>query len=178
MGEIGYNIIVSLAVSVSVFAALSLAVPRWLRHQARLGLAAYHRGDYRAAVEHVNRSMRFSSGRYQDYYLRAMAYKSLGNVDAAFVDFTAAIHLNPSHLESLAERAAISVSKGNMRAALADLDVVVAIDELFADALPTRGTVRIALGDRDSGCDDLIHARTLGIDGAEELLARYCPHRL
>jgi tetratricopeptide (TPR) repeat protein len=77
-----------------------------------------------------------------------------GDTDAAIVDFTEAIRLNPQYPAPYSHRAEAYQEKGQLDLALADLTTVIGLLPDDADSYVDRGEVHALLGNHDSAVAD------------------------
>ena len=89
-------------------------------------------------------------------------------------DYGTTLHLNPKFVFGYYNRAYIKLRLKDYKAAIEDLDRAIELDPEFAEAYFNRGLTKIYLDDVEGGAMDLSLAGELGIEGAYNIIKRYC----
>jgi hypothetical protein len=127
------------------------------------GAAYYHLGNYRQAIEDLNRAIEIKPGYAEAYVSRGLAYNELGNYRQAIEDLNSAIEINPEYAEAYYNRGITYYHIGNYRQAIENYDRAIEIKPAYADAYYNRGAAYLMLGNKDFGCHDAQKACELGI---------------
>jgi tetratricopeptide (TPR) repeat protein len=89
-------------------------------------------------------------------------------------DYGITLYLNPKFVFGYYNRAYIKLRLQDYKAAIEDLNRAIEIDPEFAEAYFNRGLTKIYLNDVEGGAIDLSRAGELGIEGAYNIIKRYC----
>lgn len=89
-------------------------------------------------------------------------------------DYAVTLFLNPEFFFGYFNRAYIKLRLGEYRSAVEDLNRAIDLEPEFAEAYFNRGLTKIFLDDIEGGALDLSRAGELGIDGAYNIIKRYC----
>ncbi len=89
-------------------------------------------------------------------------------------DYQIALFLNPKFFFGYYNRAYIKLRLGEYKSAVEDLNHAIELEPEFAEAYFNRGLTKIYLNDIEGGALDLSRAGELGIDGAYNIIKRYC----
>ena len=89
-------------------------------------------------------------------------------------DYSVTLFLNPDFFFGYYNRAFIKLRLGEYRSAVEDLNHAIELEPEFAEAFFNRGLTKIFLDDIEGGALDLSRAGELGIDGAYNIIKRYC----
>jgi tetratricopeptide (TPR) repeat protein len=89
-------------------------------------------------------------------------------------DYEVTLFLNPNFIFGYYNRAYIKLRLGEYKSAIEDLNRAIQLEPEFAEAYFNRGLTKIFLNDIDGGAMDLSRAGELGIDGAYNIIKRYC----
>ncbi len=98
------------------------------------GLAAFQRGDYKAAIESFDIAIKLNNTFSEAYYYRGLVYEEVPWIEStkSFDDYTSAIKFNPQHADSYFRRA---MTRGdNEQEKIDDLNAAIRIKPDFADA--------------------------------------------
>ncbi|MEQ8268046.1 MAG: tetratricopeptide repeat protein [Parvibaculum sp.] len=154
--------------------ALALAVPAGARADAigdnNLCYAQFVTGDNKAAIGYCTKAI--DSGELSEPDLvaalinRGVAYKNVGDLDAAVADYTAALRIVPRDALVFQNRANARREMGDYGPALQDIEQAIELDPQSAGAWYVRGAIMEAQ-------DDFVSARkfymtALGLDPENE----------
>ena len=89
-------------------------------------------------------------------------------------DYEATLFLNPGFFFGYYNRAFIKLRMGDYKSAIEDLNHAIEMEPEFAEAIFNRGLTKIYLDDIEGGALDLSRAGELGINGAYNIIKRYC----
>lgn len=89
-------------------------------------------------------------------------------------DYDTALNLNPEFVFGYYNRAYIKLRLQDYQAAIEDLNRAIDMDPEFAEAYFNRGLTKIYLNDVEGGAIDLSRAGELGLEGAYNIIKRYC----
>jgi tetratricopeptide (TPR) repeat protein len=91
----------------------------WLAYNIR-GAAYNGLGNYKQAIEDLNKAIEIEPGYADAYYNRGIAYKGLGNYKEAIEDFDRAIEIRPGFAEAYIKRGLAYTMLGNSKQAIED----------------------------------------------------------
>lgn len=89
-------------------------------------------------------------------------------------DYQLTLFLNPKFFFGYYNRAYIKLKLGEYKSAIEDLNRAIELEPEFAEAYFNRGLTKIFLDDVEGGAIDLSRAGELGIEGAYNIIKRYC----
>ncbi|PIF05774.1 MAG: hypothetical protein CSA36_05090 [Draconibacterium sp.] len=89
-------------------------------------------------------------------------------------DLELTLFLNPKFFFGYFNRAYIKLRLGEYKSAIEDLNRAIELEPEFAEAYFNRGLTKIFMDDVDGGALDLSRAGELGIEGAYNVIKRYC----
>ncbi len=89
-------------------------------------------------------------------------------------DYQTLLFLNPKFFFGYYNRAFIKLRLKQYKSAIEDLNRAIQLEPEFAEAYFNRGLTKIFLDDIDGGALDLSKAGELGIEGAYNIIKRYC----
>jgi tetratricopeptide (TPR) repeat protein len=89
-------------------------------------------------------------------------------------DYQALLYLKPNFFFGYYNRAYIKLRLKEYKSAIEDLNKAIELEPEFAEAYFNRGLTKIFLDDIDGGALDLSRAGELGIEGAYNIIKRYC----
>jgi tetratricopeptide (TPR) repeat protein len=89
-------------------------------------------------------------------------------------DYSVTLFLDPEFFFGYYNRAYIKLRLGEYRSAVEDLNHAIELEPEFAEAYFNRGLTKIFLDDIEGGALDLSKAGQLGINGAYNIIKRYC----
>ncbi|MFV0269913.1 MAG: tetratricopeptide repeat protein [Draconibacterium sp.] len=89
-------------------------------------------------------------------------------------DYEITLFLNPKFFFGYYNRAYIKLRLGEYKSAVEDLNQAIRLEPKFAEAYFNRGLTKIYLDDVEGGAIDLSRAGELGIEGAYNIIKRYC----
>ena len=89
-------------------------------------------------------------------------------------DYQIALFLDPKFFFGYYNRAYIKLRLGEYRDAIEDLNRAIDLEPEFAEAYFNRGLTKIFLDDIEGGAIDLSRSGELGIEGAYNIIKRYC----
>jgi tetratricopeptide (TPR) repeat protein len=89
-------------------------------------------------------------------------------------DYEIILFLNPNFFFGNFNRAFIKLRLGEYKSAIEDLNRAIELEPEFAEAYFNRGLTKIYMNDLEGGALDLSRAGELGIQGAYNIIKRYC----
>src|SRR5438067_481787 len=110
------------------------------------------RGEPGRAIEILTTAIEAAPADADLHFLRANA--GTGSGDAALVDYSTALRLDPQLADAFFHRGRAFADKGEHAAAVADLTRAIALEPDNAAAYNLRGIVRADAGDRDAAVAD------------------------
>ena len=90
------------------------------------------------------------------------------NLNGAFDDCNASLHLRPENAITIDSRALVNLKRGDLDAALADYDKALALNPKLAGSLYGRGVAKQKKGDAAGAEADMTAARALRADIADK----------
>ncbi len=96
------------------------------------------------------------------------------NYNQILEDYQLTLYLNPTFFFGYFNRAYIQLKQGKYIDAVEDLNRAIELEPKFAEAYFNRGLTKIFLDDVEGGAADLSRAGELGIEGAYNIIKRYC----
>lgn len=104
------------------------------------GIFKIQDGNYKYAIELLDKSIKLKNDFEISYFYRAVAYHALNELNSAILDYTKAIKLNPKMTDAYYNRAKIILekkdsTKAQIEKAIDDLDKALKLDDKFIDAL-------------------------------------------
>ena len=133
--------------------ALKITDYNWLAYNNR-GFAYNVLGDYKQAIEDLNRAIEIKPSYADAYNNRGIAYKGLGNYKQAIEDLNRAIEIKPSYAQAYYNRGNAYSGLGNYRQAIEDYSRVIEIKPSYADAYNNRGNAYSGLGNYRQAIED------------------------
>jgi regulator of sirC expression with transglutaminase-like and TPR domain len=127
-------------------------------------------GNYRQAIEDLNRVIEIKPGYAEVYINRGAAYNGLGNYKQAIEDCDRAIKIKPGYAEAYTNRGNAYYGLGNYRQAIEDYDRAIKIKPGLAEAYSNRGVAYASLGNINLAVNDLKTAAKLGHERAKNFL--------
>jgi tetratricopeptide (TPR) repeat protein len=132
----------------------------WPTYNSR-GTAYYILGNYRQAIEDLNRAIEIKPGYADAYYNRGLTYHDLHNYKQAIEDYSRAIEIKPAYAEAYNDRGVAYNELGNYRQAIEDLNRAIEIKPDFAEAYYNRGIAYNGLGNYRQAIEDFSRAITI-----------------
>ena len=104
---------------------------RWHTYQTRgrRGQAYLRVGDYKEALEDLNRAIELNPQYFDGYHWRGNLYEEIEDFDAAIADYTRAIQLDPNDPHMLYDRATLYERLREYELALADFRAYRELDD-------------------------------------------------
>lgn len=130
-------------------------------------------GDFRGAVKDLNFYLDRRGKHYKVIDQRGILYTKMKRYNKALKDFKKVIQLNPSYAEVYNHRGILNFSIGNYQLALVDYNLAVSLDKEYAKAYYNRALVKLVMGDESGAKEDLIMAKKLNFDKADEIIKEY-----
>jgi tetratricopeptide (TPR) repeat protein len=115
-------------------------------------------GNYRQALEDLNRAIEIKPGYAEAYVNRGNAYNGLGNYRQAIEDYDRAIEIKPGCAEAYVNRGNAYNGLGNYRQAIEDCDRAIEIKPGYAEAYVNRGLAYFFFGNYRQAIEDLNRA--------------------
>jgi tetratricopeptide (TPR) repeat protein len=103
-----------------------------------------------------------------------MQKKKYRDYRGALLDITTAIKINSKDPQNYQFRGELNVVLKNYQSAINDFTKAIELDPKYASSYIDRGLVNIKLNRIDSACFDFSTAGQKGVEGAYELINRYC----
>ncbi len=125
----------------------------WLAYNNR-GVAYNGIGNYRQAIEDLNRAIEIKPDYEQAYNSRGVAYNGIGNYRQAIEDLNRAIEIKPDYEQAYNSRGVAYNTLGNYRQAIVDLNRAIEIKPNSADAYNNRGIAYKSLGNYNQAIND------------------------
>lgn len=119
-----------------------------------LGILELKDQRYGRAVEAFSKAIELNPEFSLAYYNRAIAYRYLGNPEAALQDLNTSIKLNQEEGSIYFKRALVRKELGDVRGALDDYNKAVGADSTYSDALYNRAYTLKYLGDYSNALRD------------------------
>lgn len=121
------------------------------KYYADNGIYDIQKGDFKNALDNLNKSIELKNDWEISYFYRAVAHQALENFDDAMLDYTKAIQLNEKMTDAYYNRARIILSRKDIDnpdidSALKDLEKALELDEKFLDALYAAAAAHKKLG--------------------------------
>jgi tetratricopeptide (TPR) repeat protein len=132
----------------------------WPTYNSR-GTAYYILGNYRQAIEDLNRAIEIKPDFADAYYNRGLAYNDLHNYKQAIEDYSRAIEIKPAYTGAYNDRGVAYNELGNYRQAIEDLNRAIEIKPDFAEAYYNRGNAYNGLGNYRQAIEDFSRAITI-----------------
>jgi tetratricopeptide (TPR) repeat protein len=126
------------------------------------GLRLYNSANYQQSILNFDRAISLNSSYVEAYRIRARAYFSLRNVDAAIADFSKVSELAPNDASVCIERGFIYLNKKDYPRAIADANRAVTLNPKLARGYNLRGTAIRDMGDPQRAVPDF--TRALDVD--------------
>ena len=111
-------------------------------------------GNYRQAIEDLNRAIEIKPDYVMAYTSRGVAYIYLGNYRQAIEDLNRGIVIRPSYAEAYNNRGLAYNGLGNYRQAIEDFNRAIAIRPSYAEAYNNRGLAYNGLGNYKQAIED------------------------
>ena len=112
-------------------------------------------GNYRQAIEDLNRAIEIKPDYVMAYTSRGVAYIYLGNYRQAIEDLNRVIAIRPSYAEAYNNRGAAYKGFGNYRQAIEDFNKAIEIRPNYPEAYLNRGLAYGGLGNYRQAIEDL-----------------------
>lgn len=143
------------------------------------GFAKYEIKDYEGAIgdlTHLIKSgVRIEKEKYKYVFnTRGIANYFLGNNEAAFRDYSAAISIDPNFTDAYGNRGDVRMLLGDVSDAIADYDFAIGIETGDSDIYNNRGVAKYQLNDTVGACADWAKAVELGSEEAKVSWEKYC----
>jgi tetratricopeptide (TPR) repeat protein len=130
------------------------------------------RDDHDHAIADYNEAIRLDPKSAKAYGDRGLSYEKKGDYDRATADYSEAIRLKPDVFEYVRDRGNALYLAGKYDLAIADYDELVPLDPKAGDGLYGRGMAKMKKGDTAGGNADIVAAKALESDIAEQF-AKY-----
>lgn len=113
-----------------------------------MGYLYASRGDYKNALEYLNRAIMINPGKGSAYYNRALVWESLNKPDEAIADYTTALRLAPlKEKEIRNNRSNLLLETGRFRESIEDLDYLIREEPSDPNHYFNRAMAGIVTGD-------------------------------
>lgn len=142
----------------------------------RQGEKLYRRGDYSAAIVLLTEVIAQNSEQAYTYFLRGIVHLTMGNPEAAQLDFSHALRLQPSLVSAYYLRGLNRIGFDSQKSMLAYTNDLKQ-DANDAAAYAGRGRIHVALGHTSEAIQDLSKAISLKPDDLDSHLLRGQMHR-
>lgn len=138
--------------------------------KAAQGKVSLSEKRYQEAIARLTAAIKEKPEEAALYERRAMAYRSLGDHQAALRDFVKAIELRPEGATAYNERGILYYLLGKPESAIADFDKAIALNPKLAEAYNNRAVMHRLQGDYGKAIEDFRMASTLGVKPADQSL--------
>jgi tetratricopeptide (TPR) repeat protein len=138
-----------------------------LAHNNR-GVAYKIKGEYDLALGDYDQAIQLNPNAASHYNNRGIIYRLKHDYDRAIADYDEAIWLKSDYVAAFYNRALAYVDKGGYDHALADFGVVLQLKPKNALALYARGWMLLKKGDTEAGNADIVAAKAINPDIAEQ----------
>jgi len=135
-------------------------------------------GNYRQAIEYLNKAIEIKPDHAKAYNNRGNAYKGLGNYRQAIEDFNRAIEIRPVYEDAYNNRGNAYSDLGNYRQAIEDFNKAIEIRPDYAEAYINRGITYNLLGNYRQAIEDLNRGIELKPGYAEAYISRGTAYNL
>ena len=125
---------------------------------------AYNVGDYKTALEYINRAIKIEPTFARSYTNRAAIYFMQGKYKQAIEETARSISLDPEDAQPYYIRGAAYCFIGKYWQAIDSTSAAIAIDPALWDAYNYRGVAYGQLGDYDKALEDLMYAIDIAIE--------------
>src|SRR6516225_5094213 len=132
------------------------------------GVAYKVKGDYDLALKDYDQAIQLNPNAASHYNNRGIIYRLKHDYDRAIADYDAAIWLKSDYVAAFYNRALTYVDKRDYDRALADFGVVLKFNPKSALALYARGWMQLKKGDAEAGNADIVAAKAISPDIAEQ----------
>jgi tetratricopeptide (TPR) repeat protein len=133
------------------------------------GMAFRLKGEYERAITDYDQAIKLNPAFANAWNNRGIAYKHMGDVDRAIANYSEAIWLSSNYTAAFYNRGVALEQKGEYDRAIADFNFVLRADPQNAFALYQRGKAELQKGNITDGNSDLVAARAIKPDIAEEI---------
>jgi tetratricopeptide (TPR) repeat protein len=130
-------------------------------------VAYYQQGNYRQAMEDLNRAIEIHPGFADAYYNRGVVYNNLSNYRQAMEDLNRAIEIHPGFADAYYNRGVSYGGLGNYMRAIEDYGKAIEIRPDYADAYYNRGFTYENLGQHQRAIEDFNETIRLKPDDAD-----------
>ncbi len=115
------------------------------------GIFDIQKGNFKNAIDNLNKSIEIKNDFEIAYFYRAAAYQAMERFDEAMLDYTKAIQINEKMTDAYYNRARIVLSRKDIKnpdisSAVEDLEKALQLDEKFIDALYAMAAAHKKLG--------------------------------
>jgi Flp pilus assembly protein TadD len=152
---------------------LKVTDDNWLIYNNR-GNAYAGLGNYRQAIEDLNRAIEIKPTYADAYNNRGAVYIGLGNYRQAIEDLNRAIEIKPTYADAYTNRGAAYAGLGNHRQAIEDYGRAIEIEPGYANTYFNRGNSYRGLGNYRQAIEDYDEAIEIKPSHAEAYINRGC----
>ncbi len=127
-------------------------------HYFKNASAKFSLKDYKGAITDINQALKLKNDYTEAYYVRAICYGELGNIDKAAADFNKVLSMDPNFQDAYVNRAFyVKEPQKDYEGALADYNKFIEINRAGnnAFAYSNRGFVKYNLGNYSDALDDI-----------------------
>jgi len=139
---------------------------------ANISAEHFRQGDYRQALEMIDKAIAAKPNDPHNYLARAATYMETGDTVMAMRDFEAALSISPDYPEALAARGAVYAGQGHFDEAIADFRRAVLAKPSFDGAHLNLGAALIKSGKAEEGLRELNRALELNPTYTDALFNR------
>ena len=132
------------------------------------GVAYKVKGDYDLALKDYDQAIQLNPNSASHYNNRGIIYRLKHDYDRAIADYDEAIWLKSDYVAAFYNRALAYTDKGEYDHALTDFGVVLQFNPKSALVLYARGLTLLKKGDTGAGNADIIAAKAINPDIAEQ----------
>ena len=119
---------------------------------------------YSDAITHYTAAIELNPENVRAYNNRGIAYRRIGNLDAAIADYSRAIYLNPENARAYNNRGVAYRHRGDFDAAIVDYSRAIELNPKNAGAYCNRGEAWLHLKEWEKAKADLTTAKDMGND--------------
>lgn len=129
--------------SIAAFDGVLSQIPNCLEAHLQLAEAYRYSRDYPKALKSLQEAHALAPGDAAILFDRGVIQGLLGNLDAAFADYSSALRIDPSHSLAYVRRAGVHLDKGRRELAFEDLSKALQFDPSSGIAYQTRGDLLV-----------------------------------
>jgi tetratricopeptide (TPR) repeat protein len=132
------------------------------------GVAYRVKAKYAQAIDDFNEAIRLAPNYANAFNNRGVAYRNMSDLDRAVADYDQAILLKPDYVAAFYNRGLALADKKEYAKAISDFTAVLRVDPKNPAVLYRRGETYLNSGDIEAGNADLVEAKAIKPDIAED----------